>query len=201
MRGYCTSNPANGVCDPEVHTKCMVSIILNRADEPGEPKDPLWEVYSTALVIPKNHHDSNPNTMHMPQAIVDLVVDQLSLSTYYEAKFHLEAASLVSAAWVNRSQHHLFSTVEFYGGRKLKKWCSRIEPDPYGVLRWTARASRGVRMSPLQDPTPTDQNESPLVPWTSTVDSEQHDADVLPNPPTVVITSLKKKLKLPSSRG
>jgi len=73
--------------------------------------------------------------MYIPQDVVDLVVDQLSLSTDYEAKFHLQAASLVSTAWVSRSQHHLFSTLEFYGRLKIKKWCSRIEPDPCGVSR------------------------------------------------------------------
>ena len=75
--------------------------------------------------------------MHIPQDIVDLIVDQLSLSVDCEtgASGHLKAASLVSTALVNRSQHHIFSTLEFDDSRKIKRWCSRIKPDPYGVSR------------------------------------------------------------------
>jgi len=81
--------------------------------------------------------------MYIPQDVVDLVIDQLSLSTDYEAKFYLQAASLVSTAWVNRSQHHLFSTLEFHGRLKLEKWCSGIKPDPCGVSRHVRVLSLG----------------------------------------------------------
>jgi len=75
--------------------------------------------------------------MHIPHDVVDLIIDQLFLSTDCEAGHpgHLQAASLVSTAWVNRSQHHLFSTLEFDSGQKVKRWCSIFKPDHYGVSR------------------------------------------------------------------
>ena len=48
---------------------------------------------------------------------------------------HLRDASLVSTAWVNRSQYHLFSTLELDKGWKVKRWCSTIKPDPSRVSR------------------------------------------------------------------
>ena len=83
----------------------------------------------------RNPYDSNPNTMHIPQDIVDLIVDQLSLRADNQWEWDPKAASLVSTAWVNRSQYHLFSTLEFYGKRELLELCSRIKPDPCGILR------------------------------------------------------------------
>jgi len=95
--------------------------------------------------------------MHIPQDVVNLIVDQLSplmdceagdpghpqaaslvsLSTDYETgdPGHLQAASLVSTAWVNPSQRHLFSTLELDDSKKIKRWCSTIKPDPCGVSR------------------------------------------------------------------
>ena len=72
--------------------------------------------------------------MHIAQDVVDLIVDQLSRSTYdWERKRHLRAVSLISSVWVNRSQHHLFSTVELRRSEDIQRWCSRIKPDPRGV--------------------------------------------------------------------
>ena len=74
--------------------------------------------------------------MYIAQDVVDLIVDQLFLLTYdLEGKRYLRAASLVSTIWVNRSQHHLFSTVELRDSRDIQKWCSRIKSDPCGVSR------------------------------------------------------------------
>jgi len=73
--------------------------------------------------------------MHIPQDVVDLIVDQLSLRADDQWEWHLKAASLVSTAWVNRSQYHLFSTLGFHCKRELLELCSRIKPDPCGVLR------------------------------------------------------------------
>jgi len=73
--------------------------------------------------------------MHLVQDVVDLIVDQLSQPTDYETIRHLRVASLVSTVWVNRSQHHLFSALGFYDSGEIKKWCSRIKPDPVGVSR------------------------------------------------------------------
>ena len=80
-------------------------------------------------------HDSNLNRMYIPQDIVDLIVDQLYQPMLYETKHYLRATSLVSTTWVNRSQYHLFSTVEFNTSRNVKRWCCRIQPDPDGVSR------------------------------------------------------------------
>jgi len=73
--------------------------------------------------------------MHIPQDVVDLIIDQIPLLADYEWRLHLQRASLVSTAWVNRSQHHLFSTLELNRSWKIKEWCSKIEPDPSGVSR------------------------------------------------------------------
>ena len=92
--------------------------------------------------------------MHIPQDIVDLIVDQLSLSVDCEAGApgHLQAPSLVSSAWVNRSQHHLFSTLEFDDSWKIKRWCSRIKPNSYGVSRHVRVLIVGWR-DPFDSPT------------------------------------------------
>src|SRR6266478_1512304 len=73
--------------------------------------------------------------MYIAQDVVDLIVDQLSQSVpqSQERERHLRAASLVSTVWVNRSQHHLSSTIDFRDSSDILKWCSNIEPDPYGV--------------------------------------------------------------------
>ena len=72
--------------------------------------------------------------MHIPQDVWDLIIDQLA-----EMEDHgrfLRAASLVSTAWVNRSQHHLFSTVSFKPRvGSVQEWCSGVRPDPGGVSR------------------------------------------------------------------
>jgi len=73
--------------------------------------------------------------MCIPQDVVDLIIDQLSLRADDQWEWHLKATSLVSTAWVNRSQYHFFSTLEFYRKRELLELCSRIKPDPCGVLR------------------------------------------------------------------
>ena len=75
--------------------------------------------------------------MYIPQEVRDLIIDQLaSVNEFYmrRRKF-LRAASLVSTAWVNRSQHHLFSTVVFSQWRTMQEWCSRIEPGSEGISR------------------------------------------------------------------
>jgi len=75
--------------------------------------------------------------MRVTHDIVDLIIDQLSLLEDYETRDpgHHQAASLASTAWVNRSQHHIVSTLELGDSKKIKSWCSRIKPDPYGVSR------------------------------------------------------------------
>jgi len=109
-----------------------------------------WQWRSQQAVISnQNPHDSNLNTMHVPQDVVGLIIDQLSLRADNQWEWHLKAASLVSTAWVNRSQYHLFSTLKFYGRRKLLELCSRIKPDPCGVLRHVRILTLGDEGTPI----------------------------------------------------
>ena len=75
--------------------------------------------------------------MHIVQDVVDLIIDQLNEPDQDPtlANPHLLVASLVSTACANRSQHHLFSALYFCDSERIKKWCSRIKPDPNGVSR------------------------------------------------------------------
>jgi len=87
---------------------------------------------------------------YIAQDVVNLIVDQLSLlADGCERNRHLQAASLVSTTWINRSQYHLFSTLEFDDSRKIERWCSRIKPDPYGVSRHARVLIIGARRNPL----------------------------------------------------
>jgi len=78
--------------------------------------------------------------MYFPQDIVYVIIDQLvsvAVNDYHD--YHLtwlQATSLVSTAWVNPSQRHLFSTINFYFSASVRKWCSRIRPGPYGISRY-----------------------------------------------------------------
>ena len=92
--------------------------------------------------------------MYIAQEVIDLIIDQLSQSTYWERERHLRAAGLVSTVWVNRSQHHLFSIVDFRDSRDIQRWCSRINPDPHGVsshMRVLAIGSAEPRATTLSD--------------------------------------------------
>ena len=82
--------------------------------------------------------------VHIPQDIVDLIIDQLSSATSYPDS-SLRATSLVSTAWVDPSQRHLFSSLCFYSSSSVQKWCSRIRPGPHGI-------SRHVRVLKLSSP-------------------------------------------------
>ena len=102
----------------------------------------------TALVTSnQNPHDLKPSTMYIPQDVVDLIVDQLPLSADYKWRRHLQAISLVSTTWVNRSQHHLFSTVKFHHSVDIERWSSKIKPGPYGVSRHVRVLALGGRCS------------------------------------------------------
>jgi len=90
--------------------------------------------------------------MHLVQDVVDHVIDQLYNPEDCFAKCYLQATSLVSTIWVKRSQHHLFSTVDFHDHRRVKRWCCRIEPDHNGVSRHVRALTVGERstaFSPL----------------------------------------------------
>ena len=72
--------------------------------------------------------------VYVPQDIVDLIIHQLCSATLYCGS-SLRATSLVSIAWVNPSQRHLFFILCLYSSSDVRKWCSRIRPGPHGISR------------------------------------------------------------------
>ena len=99
-------------------------------------------ISSPVLLAGPDTHDCASSTMHIPQDVVELIIDQLALVINACREMHpvdrdkcLQATSLVSTAWVNPSQRHLFSTTDFNSGAEVQKWCSRTRPGPYGISR------------------------------------------------------------------
>jgi len=71
--------------------------------------------------------------VRIPQDIIDLITDQLCL---VHCNRSLRATSLVSTAWVNPSQRHLFFTgLRLYSSSGVQNWRSRIRPGPHGIPR------------------------------------------------------------------
>ena len=70
------------------------------------------------------------------QELVDKVIDELAEPDDYQINY-IAPYSLISRAWVARTQKHLFKLVYFDGPEKLRKWCRKITPDPAGVSRYT----------------------------------------------------------------
>jgi len=147
--------------------------------------------YLTALVVPdQNLHDPSPNTMHIPQDVVDLIVDQLSLPADRDWSWYLKDASLVSTAWVNRSQHHLFSTVKFSGRRGVKWWCSKIKPGPYGVSRHVRTLTLGD-LDPCFPPPLASDLEVELEPSLPHLTSFKNLQELIIAHPSIARTSLR----------
>jgi len=48
---------------------------------------------------------------------------------------HIASFSLVSKAWVTRTQKHAFESIIFDGPAELERWRESFEPDPSGVSR------------------------------------------------------------------
>jgi len=71
-----------------------------------------------------------------PQELVDKVIDELVELYDYETHC-IVPYSLISKAWVARTQRHHFETVSFNGSEKLRRWCRKITPNPAGVSRHT----------------------------------------------------------------
>ena len=94
--------------------------------------------------------------MLIPQDIWDLIIDRLAEVRYPPERCEfLRAASLVSTTWVNRSQHHIFSTVSFNPrGRSVQKWCSGVGPDPGGVSRHVRTLEFIHGRNPSKEPGP-----------------------------------------------
>ena len=68
-----------------------------------------------------------------PQELADKVIDKLAGIDINRAALY----SLVSRAWITRTQQHHFEWIHFDGRDKLEKWCRKIAPDPASVSRHT----------------------------------------------------------------
>ena len=69
---------------------------------------------------------------------MDRIIDELADLYYYRACF-TPSYSLISRAWVTRTQRHFFEHTLFDGSKQLERWRRKIEPDPAGVSRHTRR--------------------------------------------------------------
>jgi len=68
-----------------------------------------------------------------PQELVDMVIDELAGHPIHR----LSPYSLISRAWVTRTQQYHFKWIYFGGLDELEMWCRKIAPDPAGVSRHT----------------------------------------------------------------
>lgn len=73
-------------------------------------------------------------TRTFPQELVDKIIDELA--DLPNGPIHpIAVYSLVSRAWVARTQKHHFRWTYFHGWGELEKWCRSIAPDPDWVSR------------------------------------------------------------------
>ena len=70
--------------------------------------------------------------MSLPQEIVDTIIDEVTEEPKLVLRVTtLRTCSLVSRAWVHRSQHHLFSKIEF-NEVGFRSWCANVKPGEDG---------------------------------------------------------------------
>ena len=68
----------------------------------------------------------------LPQELVDRIIDELAHLKCHQA---IAQYSLISRAWVTRTQWHHFEQIDFESLEELERWRRNIEPDPAGVSR------------------------------------------------------------------
>jgi len=74
--------------------------------------------------------------MNIPQELTDKIIDRIWDADDSPSHTATKVASLVSRAWVERSQHHLFHDIQFTAfGPLLTRWCDTVSPGPNGVSR------------------------------------------------------------------
>ena len=74
--------------------------------------------------------------MNLPQELTDKIIDEVWDADDHVSHAATKTASLISRAWVDRSQSHLFHTIKFYTtDRQLGRWCNAVNPGPSGVSR------------------------------------------------------------------
>ena len=74
--------------------------------------------------------------MNIPQELIDKIIDGIWDSDDSPSHSVTKAASLISRAWVERSQHNLFRDIQFsFYDDHFVRWCDAISPGPDGVSR------------------------------------------------------------------
>jgi len=81
--------------------------------------------------------------MNLPNELIDKIIDEVWGADHSPSHTTTKAASLISRAWVERSQHHLFHSIEFFNrfwvfkffGDPFGNWCNAVTPGPDGVSR------------------------------------------------------------------
>ena len=77
-----------------------------------------------------------PTDMDVPQELIDKIIDRIWDSDNSPSHTTTKAASLVSRAWVDRSQHYLFHDIRFSTFfHSFRRWCDAVSPGPNGVSR------------------------------------------------------------------
>jgi len=78
----------------------------------------------------------SPADMNIPQELIDKIIDGVWDADDSPSHTTTKAASLISTAWVERSQHHLFHDIQFStSGSYFRHWCGAVSPGPNGVSR------------------------------------------------------------------
>ena len=74
--------------------------------------------------------------MNLPQELIDKIIDRVWDADDSPSHATTKMASLISRAWVNRSQRYIFYSVKFDpSGDRFGRWCNTVIPGPNGVSR------------------------------------------------------------------
>lgn len=94
--------------------------------------------------------------------------------------------SLASTVWVNPSQRHLFSAIDFYCGAPVQEWPSRIRPGPCGISRyvrvlrlWTLLVVSDIIETALPRITSFRNLQEPVIGYVKRIDINHVSLDVL----------------------
>ena len=77
-------------------------------------------------------------TVDTPQELIDKIIDWVWDVDNSPSHATTKGTSLISRAWVNRSQHCLFHNVELKfdpAYNKFGRWCDAVTPGPNGASR------------------------------------------------------------------
>ncbi|KAF9648878.1 hypothetical protein BDM02DRAFT_2041445 [Thelephora ganbajun] len=69
----------------------------------------------------------------LPQDVIDVLVDWVSVSSVGQRDPHLRSCSLVARSWVQRSRQHLFYSVELASTSDISNWIENVRPGVGGV--------------------------------------------------------------------